>query len=63
MLIVDVKNNESIEKALRRYRRKHRDVGLRDELRRRKHFTKPSVVRRKEVLKAEYIEQKRMDEA
>lgn len=62
MLIVNVKDGEGIDRALKRYKRKHRQVGIIKELRRRKHFTKPSVVRRNEILKAEYIEKKTSDE-
>jgi small subunit ribosomal protein S21 len=58
MLIVNVKDGESIDRALKRYKRKHRKVGIIKELRRRQHFTKPSVERRNEILKAEYIQQK-----
>ncbi len=54
MIIIDVKDSESIDKALRRYKRKHRQIGVIKELRKRKHFTKPSVERRTEVLKASY---------
>lgn len=54
MLIIDVKSGENIDRALKRYKRKHRKVGLLQEIRQRKHFTKPSVERRKEVLKAAY---------
>ncbi len=54
MIIIDVKDSESIDRALRRYKRKHRQIGVIKELRRRKHFTKPSVERRAEVLKASY---------
>ncbi|HFA49318.1 MAG TPA: 30S ribosomal protein S21 [Bacteroidetes bacterium] len=60
MLIIDVKNGEGIEKAIRRYRRKHRDTKLRNELRKRKEFTKPSVRRRHEVLKAVYKQRKNL---
>lgn len=64
MLIIERKDGESIDRMLRRYKRKHRNVKLRNELRRRKEFTKPSVSRRKEVLKAIYKEEKqrKMDE-
>jgi len=58
MLIIEVKDGESIDRALKRYKNKHRKVGLIQELRRRKEFVKPSIIRRKEVLKAEYINQK-----
>jgi len=58
MLIVEVKDNESIDRALKRFKRKFRDTGVIKELRRRREFTKPSVRRRNEVLKAKYREQK-----
>ena len=54
MIIINVKDGEPIDKALRRYKRKHRDIGVIKEVRKRKHFTKPSVKRRNEVLKARY---------
>jgi small subunit ribosomal protein S21 len=54
MLIIDVKDSESIDKALKKYKRKYEKSGTLKELRRRKAFTKPSVERRTEVLKAVY---------
>ena len=58
MIIINVKDSESIDRALKRYKRKHREIGVTKEVRRRKHFTKPSVIRREEVLKAKYMQQK-----
>ena len=58
MIIINVKDNESIDRALKRYKRKHRNVGIVKELRRRQQFTKPSVKRRNEMLKAQYLQQK-----
>lgn len=58
MLIIDVKNSDSIDRALKAYKRKHRDVGVVKELRRRQHFTKPSVLRRTEIIGAVYKKQK-----
>ncbi|MBK7341954.1 MAG: 30S ribosomal protein S21 [Saprospiraceae bacterium] len=58
MLIVEVKDSEQLSNALKRLRRKVRDTKLIQELRRRKHFTKPSITRRTEMLKAVYIEKK-----
>lgn len=58
MLIIDVKDGESIDKALRRYKKKHQRVGMMKELRRRREFVKPSVRRRSEVLKAVYKQKK-----
>lgn len=56
MLIIEVKENESIDRALKRYKRKYRRTKVREELRRRKHYTKPSIQRRNEILDAIYRE-------
>jgi len=58
MLIIDVKDNESIDRALKRYKRKYRNTQILDEIRGRQYFEKPSVKRRHEVLKAIYKEKK-----
>jgi small subunit ribosomal protein S21 len=58
MLIIERKDGESIDRVLKRYKRKHRNVQLRKQLNERKFFTKPSVKRREEVLKATYIQSK-----
>lgn len=58
MLIIEVKDNETIDRALKTYKRKFIQTGTLRELRRRKEFIKPSVRRRAELLKAEYKLQK-----
>ncbi|MEL7123888.1 MAG: 30S ribosomal protein S21 [Bacteroidota bacterium] len=58
MLIIEIKDNESIDRALRRYKRKVRDTRILKEVRRRRDFKKPSVVRRNEILKAAYQQKK-----
>lgn len=58
MLVINVKDKNSLNNALKEYRRKVRDTQLLKELRRRKQFTKPSVARRNEILKARYINKK-----
>ena len=58
MLIVDVKDGESIDRALKKYKRKFERSGVLKEIRQRKHFTKPSVERRTEILKAIYKNEK-----
>ncbi len=58
MLIINVKEEESIDRALKRYKRKFLSTGTLKELRRRKHFTKPSVERRNEIISAEYRQKK-----
>lgn len=60
MIIINVKDSESIDRALKRYKRKHRQIGVIKELRRRKQFTKPSVQRRNERLKARYKVEKEL---
>ncbi len=54
MLIIDVKDSESIDRALKNYKRKVQRVGVIKELRRRKQFDKPSIKRRTTQLKAAY---------
>lgn len=56
MIIVPVKEGESIDRALKKYKRKFEKTGVVKELRERQKFTKPSVKRREEVLKAVYIQ-------
>ncbi|NBC09456.1 MAG: 30S ribosomal protein S21 [Bacteroidetes bacterium] len=63
MLIINVKDSENIDRALKRYKRKHRKVGMLRNIRNRKHYTKPSDERRNEVLKAIYKRQKAEDES
>ncbi|HOY31791.1 MAG TPA: 30S ribosomal protein S21 [Bacteroidales bacterium] len=56
MIIIPVKEGENIDKALKKYKRKFEKTGVVKELRERQKFTKPSVKRREEVLKAAYIQ-------
>jgi len=62
MLVINIKDNESIDRALKNYKRKVQRTNQLKQLRKRKQFTKPSIVRREEILKATYIEQKYADE-
>jgi small subunit ribosomal protein S21 len=54
MLIIPVKEGESIEKALKKFKRKVEKTGLIKNLRERQKFTKPSVVFREKKIKAIY---------
>jgi small subunit ribosomal protein S21 len=56
MLIIHVNDNETIDRALGRYKRKVRDTRLMKEVKRRKSFEKPSITRRAEILKAVHRE-------
>jgi small subunit ribosomal protein S21 len=56
MLIINIKENESIDKALKRFKKKFEKTGVLKELRSRTSFTKPSVKRRSEIIHAAYIQ-------
>ena len=58
MLIIEVHSGENIDRALKRYKRKSINTRVLREVRNRREFTKPSVKRRKETLKAIYRENK-----
>lgn len=59
MLIVPVKDGENIDKALKRYKRKFDKTGVVRQLRKRQAFIKPSIVKRSQVQKAQYIQRLR----
>jgi small subunit ribosomal protein S21 len=54
MLIIPVKEGESIDKALKKYKKKYEKVGIVKELRERQSFSKPSINRRQEIIRAKY---------
>ncbi|HMG81864.1 MAG TPA: 30S ribosomal protein S21 [Ferruginibacter sp.] len=54
MLIIDSKDCENIDKALKKYKKKFEKSRVLLQLRERQAFIKPSIRRRKEVLKAVY---------
>ena len=54
MIIINVKENESIDRALKRFKKKFERTGVLKELRARTFFEKPSIRRRTVKLKAAY---------
>jgi len=56
MIIIPVKEGENIDRALKRYKRKFEKTGTMRELRERQRFTKPSIKRREQKLKAIYVQ-------
>ena len=54
MLLINLKENDTIDKALKKYKKKFEKTGVVKELRDRQQFTKPSVKRRKQLIKARY---------
>jgi small subunit ribosomal protein S21 len=57
MIIIDLSKEKNLETALKSYKNKVQKTKQIQNLRERKEFVKPSVIRRKEVLKAIYVEQ------
>ncbi|MCC6601189.1 MAG: 30S ribosomal protein S21 [Crocinitomicaceae bacterium] len=62
MLIIPVKEGESIDRALKKFKKKFEKTGVIKELRVRQAYTKRSVLRRDEIKKAVFINQLRSKE-
>ena len=56
MLVVPLKEGENIEKALKKFKRKFEKTGVVKELRNRQAFEKPSVAKRKKMMRAVYVQ-------
>lgn len=56
MLKIEIKEGENIERALKRYKRKHRNIQVMQNIRENQYFTKKSVKRRRIIQKASYIQ-------
>ncbi|HRI26531.1 MAG TPA: 30S ribosomal protein S21 [Chitinophagales bacterium] len=54
MLVIDARESDSIDKALKKYKKKFEKAGILRQLRARKQFSKPSVDRRATILRAKY---------
>ena len=59
MIIVPVKENENIERALKKFKRKSEKTGVIKEVRNRKQFDKPSVLKRIKMQHAIYVNKPR----
>ena len=62
MIIIPVKDGESIDRALKRFKKKFMKTGTMKELRNRREYTKKSVELRSQRIKAAYKEQLRREE-
>ena len=62
MIIVPIKEGENIERALKKFKRKFEKTGAIREMRARKNFEKPSVLKRMARMKAIYVQQLRLKE-
>ncbi len=52
MPVVQIREDESFENALRRFKRKCEKSGVLTELKKRQHFEKPSVKRKRKAMQA-----------
>ena len=62
MIVIPIKEGENIERALKKFKRKFEKTGVVKELRNRQAYTKPSIVKRQQKLKAIYIQQLQQQE-
>jgi small subunit ribosomal protein S21 len=62
MLIIDVKEGDNIERALKKFKRKFEKTGTMRQLRSRQAFVKPSIVRRTQMRKAAYVQGLRLNQ-
>lgn len=63
MLIIPIKDGENIDRALKRFKRKFDKTQTMRKLRNRQAFTKPSVSRRAQIQKAQYVQRLRDNES
>jgi len=54
MIVIPIKEGENIERALKKFKRKFEKTGAMKDLRNRKYFKKPSIVKREQKIKAIY---------
>ena len=62
MIVVPLKEGENIEMALKKFKRKFEKTGVVKELRNRQAFEKPSVTKRKQMMRAIYVQQLQQNE-
>ena len=62
MIVVQLKEGENIERALKKFKRKYEKTGVVKELRRRQAYAKPSVTKRKQKQRAVYVQHLQQEE-
>lgn len=51
---VKVKDNETVDRALKRFKKKYERANIKNEVRERKNFEKPNITRKREKQRAVY---------
>jgi small subunit ribosomal protein S21 len=54
MIVINVKENESLDKALKKFKKKFEKTGVVKELRSRQAFEKPCITKRMQKIRASY---------
>jgi small subunit ribosomal protein S21 len=54
MLYIEIKDGETVDRALKRFKKKFEKTGVMRELRGRQAFIKPSITHRQQFIKAAY---------
>lgn len=62
MIIIPVKEGDNIEKSLKKFKRKFEKTGVIKELRHRKCYNKPSILKRDKMMHAIYVQHMNRDE-
>ena len=62
MISVQCKEGENIEKSLKKFKRKFEKTGIVREIRARREFQKPSVVKRVQRMKAIYVQHLQLED-
>lgn len=63
MIVIEVKENEPVERAIKRFKKRVDQVKILKELKNRRYYTKPSLRRKEAKLKARYTQRIRLQEA
>ena len=61
MLIIDTRDSDTLDKSLKKFKKKFEKAGIVKQLRARQAFDKPSVVKRTSILKAVHREQYKLN--
>ncbi len=62
MIIIPIKEGENMDRVLKKFKRKFEKAGVLKEVRERQKYTKPSIKKRDEKLKAIHVQKMRNQE-
>jgi small subunit ribosomal protein S21 len=62
MIVINVKESDSLDKALKKFKKKYEKTGVVKELRSRQSFEKPCITKRMQKIRAAYRQQMQRQE-